>query len=174
MIWTVLVILIIAALFGFVVFRGSPYVPSHRADIQQAFTELYQVDANDTLVDLGSGDGIILRKAARAGARAVGFEINPILVIISRLLSRNNKISTVFADFWFSHLPNDTTVVYVFSVSRDINKIKIWVQNETNRIGRTIHLISYGSRIDGMKAVKNLNANHLYVFHPLQTNKAQV
>jgi spermidine synthase len=50
-----------------------------------AFHELYQLTENDNFVDIGSGDGVVLREASKIGARAVGFEINPILVFISTL-----------------------------------------------------------------------------------------
>lgn len=175
MIWVGLFIIVVIMVFGFVVFRGSPYIPSHKSDIQQALNKLYVISSADTLVDIGSGDGVVLRYAAKRGARAVGFEINPILVVISRCLSwGDNKIKVVFADFWLSHLPNETTVIYVFSVSRDMKNIIKWVQNETNRLNRPINLISYGSRFNGIKPLKNIGAHHLYVFYPLQTNKAQV
>jgi len=175
MIWFGIVLLVIVVLFGFVVFRGSPYVPSHRSDVLRALNELYEIDSKDTLVDIGSGDGIILREAAKKGAYAVGYEINPVLVIISRLLSRKyKKVNVVLADFWFSHLPKKTTVIYVFSVSRDIKKIIKWVQNETNNLNRPIYLISYGTKFYGMKPIKNIGAHYLYVFRPLQSDKAQV
>jgi hypothetical protein len=175
MIFVYVILILIFFIFAFSVFRGSPYIPSHRADVRRALEELYLIGKKDTLVDIGSGDGIILREAAKKGASAVGYEINPLLVIVSRfLLRKNNKVKVVFTDFWFSHLPEKTTVIYVFSVSRDIKKIIEWVQNETNRLNRPMNLISYGSRLDGVKLVKNIGAHHLYVFYPLQINKAQV
>ena len=73
-------------IFSLVVFRGSPYVPSQKKYIFEAFTKLYKISKNDLLIDIGSGDGIVLRQAARLGAKAIGFEINPILVLISKIL----------------------------------------------------------------------------------------
>jgi hypothetical protein len=174
MIWLWLV-LIIVLLFGFVTFRGAPYVPSQKRYVYQALRELYPLNDNDVLVDIGSGDGVVLREAAKIGARAVGYEINPILVIISRFLSRKyDQISINLVDFWLTHLPDDTTVVYVFSVTRDMKKIIKWMQNETNKLNRPIHLINYGSELKGVKIVKNVGAYHLYTFHPLQSDEAQV
>lgn len=175
MIFVYVILILIFFIFAFSVFRGSPYIPSHKADVCRALDELYKIGKEDTLVDIGSGDGIILREAAKKGASAVGYEINPLLVIVSRfLLRKNNKVKVVFADFWFTHLPEKTTVIYVFSVSRDIKKIIKWVQSETNRLNRPINLISYGTRLDGIRLVRNIGAHHLYVFYPLQINKAQV
>jgi cyclopropane fatty-acyl-phospholipid synthase-like methyltransferase len=47
--------------------------------------ELAQVSQQDLLYDLGSGDGrIVITAAKRYGAKAVGFEIDPALVTLSR------------------------------------------------------------------------------------------
>lgn len=166
-----LVVGIILFVFGFVVLRGAPYVPSQRKYIQQAFQELYPISKSDVLVDIGSGDGVVLREASKLGAKTIGYEINPILALISRLLSLNNtKISVRFVDFWFSHLPNDTTVVYVFATSSIVEKIKVWLQNETNNLDRPIYLISFGFKIVGMSEQKKVGAYYLYRFNPLHTD----
>ena len=89
------IVCIVVLLFGFVVFRGAPYVPSKRRDIKRAFEELYPLDDSDTLVDIGSGDGVVLRMAAKRGAHAVGYELNPILVLVSRWLSRKYTTVTI-------------------------------------------------------------------------------
>jgi len=175
MIYLVIILAILALSFGFVVFRGSPYVPSRKNDIRQALNELYRLKSDDLLVDIGSGDGIVLREAAKIGASAVGYEINPILVTISRFLSRNHKkIKIIFADFWSSQIPDKTTVVYVFSATRDMKKIIEKLQNEATRIGHKLNVISYGSEFDNIKIIKNVGAYHLYILNPLQSTKAQV
>ena len=175
MIWLIVAVLVVVIIFSFSVFRGSPYLPSHKLDVRQSFIELYHLDKKDVLVDIGSGDGVILREATRLGACAVGYEINPILFLISWFLSRNDKkVTVVFADFWISSLPHDVTIVYVFSASRDIKKIVKRLQNEADRLGRLISVISYGARFNGMKEVNSIGPHHLYAFHPLQSDKAQV
>lgn len=173
--WLLFIIAIIALSFGAVVFRGSPYVPSHRIDIKLALKELYPLTSKDLLVDIGSGDGIVLREAAKIGSHAVGYEINPILVVISCFLSRKyKKIKINFADFWSSQLPDNTTVIYIFSASRDMSRIAKKIQDEVNRLSRSINVISYGSEFDGIKPSKSVGAYHLYVIKPLQLIKAQV
>src|SRR5690606_15669271 len=87
--------------FGFVAFRGAPYVPSHRKYARLALTKLYRLQPDDVLVDLGSGDGRILRLVSERGARAIGYELNPVLVVISRLLARGDKNQSIkLADMW--------------------------------------------------------------------------
>lgn len=163
------IVLALVVTFGVVVFRGAPYVPSLPADIERAFTELYVVGEQDTVVDVGSGDGIVLRHAERRGAQAIGYEINPLLVVISRLLSyRSPNVQVKLADFWLTPLPSSTTLVYAFSVSRDMVKMANKMQSEATRLGRPLYFMSYGSDMKNRPAIKSLGAHHLYEFTPLQ------
>lgn len=155
--------------FGFVVFFGAPYVPSKKRDIKKALEELYPVGKKDLLVDIGSGDGVVLRMAAERGAVAVGYELNPILVFISRFLSRRHpKVTTVLADFWRVRLPDNTTVIYTFGESRDIKKMAAKVQAEATRLQRPLAFISYGFAVPGLKPSRHTNAHFLYTIAPLQ------
>ena len=60
-----------------------PFVPSPQAVVDK-MVELAGVKNGDVVFDLGSGDGRIVIAAAKRGARAVGFEIDPDLVGESR------------------------------------------------------------------------------------------
>lgn len=167
-----IIVWLIVLTFGFIVFRGAPYVPSRRLYIKEAFSKLYRLKSKDVLVDVGSGDGIVLRVASEFGARAIGYELNPILALISRLLSHGNKnISIRLSDFWLTPLPDDTTVVYAFIVSRDVKKFIKKMQREASRMGRPVHLILYGNTLPGYEPVKRLQGYQLYMFSPLQMDK---
>ncbi|HEU5187306.1 MAG TPA: hypothetical protein VFT87_02260, partial [Candidatus Saccharimonadales bacterium] len=61
--------------FGLVVFRGAPYVPTHKRAIKKMLQEL-PLKEGDLMVDVGSGDGVVLKTAAEQGLRAIGYEIN--------------------------------------------------------------------------------------------------
>jgi hypothetical protein len=172
-----MIIVIIAAIvllmFGLVVFRGAPYVPSHVREVKGAFEKLYPLGTRDMLVDVGSGDGLVLREAASHGARAVGYEINPLLVVVSWLLAGRSKlIRTQLVDFWYKDLPSETTIVYAFTVSRDVNRLQKKMQDESDRLGLSLTLMTYGSPLKDKQAVKNRRGHHLYVFTPLQNKKA--
>lgn len=165
--WVVLGVVIVAT--GFVAFTGAPYVPSKRSDLKKALTRLYKLSPRDVLVDIGSGDGVVLREASRLGARAVGYEIHPILVFISSWFSRHDsRVSVKLVNFWKTQLPDDVTIVYVFGEDRDIHKMFKYVQQESNRLGREIMFMSYAFEVDGTKPVKSLGAHHLYQVTPLQ------
>lgn len=169
----ILVACIVFLVFGFVVFFGAPYVPSKRSDVRRAFDELYPLGPKDTLVDIGSGDGIVLRQAAARGATAVGYEIQPLLVLLSRWLSRTSPQVTVhLASFWNAQFPPETTVVYTFGDSRDIKKMAGVVQRAATELGRPLAFISYAIAVPGLEPQKKVGAHYLYELQPLQTDAA--
>lgn len=156
-------------LYGFSVFFGAPYVPSRRRDVKRMFDTLHPVRSGDLVIDLGSGDGLILREASRRGAKALGYEISPILVAISQWLSRHDKkVSVSVANFWRSTFPDETTVVYAFSVEKDARKLTKKIQTESNRLQKPLILICYGSPLPRITPERTFEAYHLYQFQPLQ------
>jgi hypothetical protein len=167
------IVIMIVLLFGLVVFRGAPYVPSRRRDVKKAFTELYPLGPNDLLVDIGSGDGIVLREAARRGAHAVGYELNPLLVGLSQWLAQPFKhlITTHLADFWFADLPAETTIVYTFGESRDITRMYRKVQSEATRLGKSLYFMSYGFAVPDRTVLRTDGPYHLYLVEPLQRDQ---
>lgn len=165
--WILLVALFVC--FGLIAFRGAPYVPSHRKDIKRAFSDLYPLAPHDVVVDIGSGDGIVLREVAQLGARAIGYELNPMLVALSRLLCREyDGIEVRLADFWLAKLPDEATVFYAFSVSRDIPKMVKKLQAHVDCTRKPVTFITYGSNIPGREPTAELGAHTLYHLTPLQ------
>lgn len=160
---------VLVGLFLLTALRGAPYVPSRSRDLERAFDELYKLAADDLLVDIGSGDGRVLMTAAKRGARAVGFEINPVLVLISWWrLRRYDRASTRLADFWLSKLPPETIIVYTFGDGRDIERMARKVADEAKRLKKTIYFMSYGFQLKSMNPYKQNKMHFLYKFEALQ------
>jgi|SRR5690606_14989233 len=161
-------------LFAAGALTGAPYVPSHRRQVARALDELRPIGSYDLLVDIGSGDGLVLRLAAQRGAASYGIELNPVLVVISRLLSRKYgaKVKVKWGDLYRSKFPDATTVVYVFGDSRDINRMYSKVQAEATRLNRTLDLISYGFEAADAVSVSSAHGFKLYRVSPLQGPKA--
>jgi len=68
--------------------QDAPFVPTPQP-IVEAMLQLANVSARDVVYDLGSGDGRVVITAARKyGARAVGVELDPHLVIQSEEAAR--------------------------------------------------------------------------------------
>jgi SAM-dependent methyltransferase len=165
--------IIIALLFvvtlGFVVAFGAPYVPSKRSDLRRAFDELYELKPIDLVVDLGSGDGVVLREVSRRGAKALGYELNPLLVGLSRHLSRGDaNVSVNVGNLWTVTFPNETSVVYIFGESRDIKRLERKIQDEANRLQKMLIVISYGFQLKAHSSVKQAGAHFRYDVVPSQ------
>lgn len=152
-------------LFGLVAFFGAPYVPSLRREVRAAFDELYPVGKGDVVVDLGSGDGLVLKEASKRGARCLGYEINPLLALISKLRLGGRAIIRT-QNMWSAALPPDVTLVYVFSVSRDSRRLGRYVQQQADRQDRPIHVMTFGTGLKDFTPVRSLKAHSLYKIRP--------
>src|SRR5687767_16005571 len=79
---------------GFLQVPDIHYTPTRHA-VADAMLQLANVTANDVVYDLGSGDGRIpIIAAQKYGARAVGIEIDPRLVEISRRIAYEAEVAT--------------------------------------------------------------------------------
>ena len=161
----------IVVCIGFVAFTGAPYVPSRRPDIQRVFTDAYPLQASDTVVDIGSGDGVVLREVSKLGAKAIGYEIHPLLVALTWLLSRRDaRVSVRLANFWRTPLPDTTTVVYTFGDDRDIAKMYARVQQEAGRIGRSLTFVSYAFAVPNRTPDITDKSYYIYTVKPALKN----
>jgi len=95
---------------------GALYVSTSRAKIT-AFINAVPMRADQTLIDLGCGDGRVLRKAQkRYGVRTIGFEINPLAYLKARLCSFGpNQIKIRRENFWEADLSGaDVVFCYLY------------------------------------------------------------
>lgn len=157
--WLVLAVLILILLFGFVVAFGAPFLPTLKAQ-QTAALDLLSLKPGQTLLKLGSGDGRVLRAAAERGIIAIGYELNPVLVIWSHIRNwRYRRLITVhWKNFWRHKLPV-TDGIYVFLLDRYMKKLDKKITQET---GKKVKLVSYAFKIPDKKPVKELNGLFLY------------
>lgn len=161
--------LAILFLFATTVFFGAPFVPSHRRDVEEAFTELRPIDEGDVMLDLGGGAGGVCLVACQMGAEAVNFEINPLLALVSRIrmLKFREKATTRVANYLQVGFPGEVTVVYAFSDSRHIKGIYRKLEKEATRQGRGYDFISYGFEVPGVQCHKRSGTHFLYRVEPL-------
>ncbi len=120
---------------------GLPFVPSRDTTVNEIFFLLGDIKGKKVL-DLGSGNGKIVIAAARAGAaEAIGFEINPLLVKISRNriaragLSSNARIER--ADFWSTDL-SDYDIIIFYGVVPAMKRLGEKLEEELKPGGRVV------------------------------------
>ncbi len=150
-------------LFGVMALTGAPLVPSKKREVREAFEKLYPLSKKDFIIDLGSGSGKVLKIASEYGAGGLGLELNPLLVLYSRLkLLRNKNIHICCANMFSYNFPKETTVLYVFGVERDGRRIHAAVQRQANRLHKTLYIISYATPLSDIRPTKAYKAYFLY------------
>ncbi|XP_030754508.1 ATP synthase subunit C lysine N-methyltransferase [Sitophilus oryzae] len=105
-----------------------PYIPATNEQVSNIFKALKGF-SKGSLLDLGSGDGRIVIEAAKKGFEAHGVELNPWLVLYSKikafksgLSSKNSKF--IKADLWKYNISNyDVIVIFgVDQMMKDLEK----------------------------------------------------
>lgn len=162
--WIYVGIALVMLLLG-AVFFGAPYVPTRKRDVEELFKIVTQ---DDVLVDLGSGDGRLVRAAAERGIRAYGFELSPILALISWLNVRAVRtLATIrLGNYWRMRLPSDTTVVFVFLAGAYMETLRSYLRAEATRLDRTLTLVSYGFELPGYTPTQKQGALLVYRIKP--------
>ncbi len=156
----------VVAVFLLTVFFGAPYVPTHKKELIKLFEKL-KLSKNDILVDIGSGDGIVLKTASNFGTKSIGFEINPFLVLISKIRLRNFKNTQIyFQNFWHVFPIEKITIFYTFGHSERIEKMLKLAQIQANHQKTDLLFISYGFEIKNFKAFKISGAHFIYKIQP--------
>jgi ribosomal protein L11 methylase PrmA len=124
--------------------------------------KLAQITPKDTLVDLGSGDGRIVMAAASRGVKAIGYEINPILVYKSRQRIKNAGLEKLATIYWKSFWKADfggATVITVYLVPQLMKRL--WnILNK--RINHPIRIVSNNYAFPSLPSTKNIDSIFLY------------
>ncbi len=134
----ILTVLIVCAAFYLVFYvffplgRGAIYDPSTHEETL-VMVELAAIVPGEKAADLGSGDGRVVIELARRGAETHGFEVNPVLVVLSRRNIRRagleGKAFIHWRSFWRADL-SSYDVITVFQVSFVMGRLETKVKRE--------------------------------------------
>ncbi|MDX1765877.1 MAG: hypothetical protein R3313_02900 [Candidatus Saccharimonadales bacterium] len=158
MIW--LIGLVMVLLLAVSVIRGAPYVPTHQKQIEIAL-DLLDLKPGEHLVDVGAGDGKVLLAGARRGLKVTGYEINPLLWMISwiRLGRYRSSSQIIWGDIWRKKLPSDCRAIFVFTMARYLPKLEEKIL--ADGLGG-VRLASHGFELPDRKPIETKQAIHLY------------
>ncbi len=105
---------------------GVPYLPTHRKQARLMIA-LAEIKPGMKVVDLGSGTGRLLFLAAKQGAQAVGYEINPFLYWWTKLkiaiFLRSGQVEVKFKSLYRADL-KDVDVVFCFLLPNYMVKLE--------------------------------------------------
>lgn len=145
--WTMIIdfLVLLAALFVIFVFLlpvalGAPYVPITREKLD-VLINMAKIRPGERAVDLGSGDGRIVIALARAGAEAHGYEINPLLVWISRRNVRRAGLKGKAFIHWKSFRQADFKrfdVVTIYGFNNIMKELEARLQKDLPLGGRVV------------------------------------
>ena len=122
-------------------FYGLPPVPTNPERIQKAL-KLANLQPNETIYDLGAGDGRVLLIAARDfAAKAVGLEIGPIQCALIWLRATSsgfgNQIQVRWENYYKADL-KDADVVFVYATSKETIKLAPHLASQMKKGSRLV------------------------------------
>jgi len=124
--WIIAAFIVIGGLFAlklllafsivtvFPITQGAMFHPSARVRVRTSLDHV-PMKIGDLLVDIGCGDGRVLREAKRRyGVRALGFEVNPLAYILARIRTLGMEgIEVRLSNFWNVNI-RDADVVFCY------------------------------------------------------------
>lgn len=156
-----LIVLGLVLLFSFVILFGAPYLPTLKQTADDAF-ELLDLKKGQTLLELGSGDGRMLRMAAQKGIYAIGYELNPLLVLYTRITCfRYRKLVAVHCRNYFLVTLPRCDGIYVFLLDKFMPRLDKKISAE---LKSPVKVVSHAFRMPGKELIAQKNALFLYKY----------
>ncbi len=159
--WFMLVLSAVVLAFGLVVAFGPPYVPTLTKQMMTAL-DLLELKPGQTLLELGSGDGKVAIAAAERGLKVVGIELNPLLVVLSRLRTRKYKgnVRIIWGNYFQVAWPQ-ADGIFTFMIQRQMGKLD---RRVTRWHTKTVRLASFAFRIPHKEADAEKDGVYLYEY----------
>jgi hypothetical protein len=157
----VITLIILFFIFVFVILFGAPYVPTLSAQRKNAL-DLLDLKKGQTVYELGSGDGSLLLEAAERGLRGVGYEMNPILVLISKWRARRypGMIKIFWSNFWKADF-GGADGIFIFQMDRSMKQLEAKILKEKQG---SLKIASHAFKIPGKTPAAKAGAILLYLF----------
>lgn len=156
-----LLFLIPTAYAGYI---GAPYAPTRIAPVKKAFA-LLGLGKDDVVLDLGAGDGKIMFEAVRVGARAIGYELSPILYIVAFLRLVGQKNARLSYGNFFKKPISDATVIFIFLMPAHMEQVRAFIAKGKGK--NLQYILSYAfpfKDITPVQVIREKNCAPLYIY----------
>ncbi len=143
---------------------GGEWVPTPQKTVDRML-KIAKLKKNEIVYDLGSGDGKIVISAAKLGARAVGIEIDPLRIFMSRIkiaLENVGDLAVVRRGDLFKANVKSADVVTLFLLPKTMEKLESKLRKELKKGAR---IVSYGFSFKKWKPVKTDRKNKIYLYN---------
>lgn len=139
-------------------FKGAPYVPTS-AKIVDEILKAANLKKGQRMVEFGSGDGRVIRRAVKKyQVYGIGIELNLILNIYARIISKFQKLNVIYkTKNFFDEDLKKADVLFMFLLPKTLIKLKPKLLKKfKNKL-----IISHGFKIEGFEKflVKKINRN---------------
>lgn len=115
------------------VFLGVPFMPTHRRQAIKMM-DLSGIKPGMNVVDLGSGSGRLLFLAAERGANAVGYELNPFLVLWTRLMillkGKSGQVKVFYRSIYKADI-SKADIIFLFLYPAHMKKLEAKIFSES-------------------------------------------
>jgi hypothetical protein len=147
--------------FGLAPFLGAPFLPILAKEVD-GLLDLADLNPGQSLIDLGSGDGRLLKAAAKKGIRGVGYEINPWLCLIAVIncWQYRSLVTIKWQNYWTVRLP-EADAIYVFLIQHYMGRLDRKLSRE---VTKPTKLVSFVFAVPGRVAVKKSRNSFLYLY----------
>ena len=154
--------------------QGALYVSTARVRIE-AFLDAVNMSADQLFVDLGCGDGRVLRSAnKRYGVHAVGYEINLLAYLKAGCLSLFNPLIRLkLRNFWQADI-SKADVIFCYLYPDVLNRLSLKLRREL-KSGATV--ISGNFPLPGWTPTEVITCDQslynspLYIYRDIQTEQ---
>lgn len=129
---------------------GSPYVPTRQKEMECILRKA-QLKKRKMFVELGCGDGRVMRMAAKKyGVRGTGIDVNPIVLGWAKFLSRLQKVNnlTYIRQNMFNADLSQADYLYLFLMPDLINKLTPKLRRQ---IKKNCVIISHGFPVKSLE-----------------------
>ncbi len=137
------------------VIHGAIYFPSGDTSIA-AMLRMANMKPGERVADVGSGDGRVLIAFATAGMEAIGYEINPFLVLYSRRAIKKAGVSEKAHVYWKNFWKEDLStfdVIVIYGFPRIMERFRQKLEKEAS---------------SGTKIISNMY--HMYGWNPVSSD----
>jgi len=158
-IWLIVAIPIIISAISCLI--GVPFLPVHKKQAR-VMMDMAQIKLGEKMAELGSGAGRLFSLAAARGAKATGYELNPLLVFWTKLMiflkRLNGRVDVKWQSIYAADL-KDTDVVCLFLFPGAMAKLSVKLRQELKPGAR---ILSYTFSLPGWDPIKKEQGIYLY------------
>ena len=165
--FTILLIFGLLVLAGMVIlpiFFGAPWHPLMPGTIRRIL-RFAEVQPGETVCDLGCGEGRVLITAAKEfSARAIGVEIDPLKILLARLLRKINGVDdrvNIVRGNLFDFDPGSADVLYLYLTHQAMDKL---FPEILKKLKPSVRIVSYRFCLRGMTPEKVSEDKTLFLY----------